>query len=285
MEIYWYNTGDYKEECVMNMANFLKGRKSTREFKKKNITEGDLLKVRETIGGINEEIKDKKMELKLYEYGKVIFDGLKGIGGYSGVMIESPHYIALDLKNHGPEEQIYSGYYMEKIVTVFNQMGLGTCWVSLDNLDEDRKKAVFGEKAGDYDYMLAVGYPKPKNPFINEPFSERLGVDEIAFKNNLTKPADMNFLEERGLGDLLFYIRFAPSNKNMQPWRFVVQDDAVELVIEEQNGAYSYSDAGIAMYYFEELARGQGVKHKWVMNMHPIEVKGKKYQMIGRFVM
>ena len=267
----------------MNMTSFLKSRKSTREFKKKNLTEKDLSNVRELIGKINEEIKESNMEVKLYEFGKRIYDSLKGVGGYAGVMIESPHYIALDLKAHGPKEKLSSGYHMEKMVTRLNDMGLGTCWVTINNLDMERMKAIFGEDTGENDYLLAIGYPKPKNPFIHEQFSERLGVEEIAFHETLTKPASMNFLEERGLGDIMFYVRFAPSSKNLQPWRFIVHDNHIELAIEEQNGEFYYTDAGIAMYYFEELARTQGIKRGWTVDMKPMEVMGKKYMLIGKY--
>ncbi|WP_422484395.1 nitroreductase family protein [Gudongella sp. DL1XJH-153] len=267
----------------MNMTSFLKSRKSTREFKKKSVTEKDLANVKAVIDEINDEVKGSNMEVKLYEFGKRIFDSLKGVGGYSGVMIESPHYIALDMKSHGPEEKLNSGYYMERIVTRLNDMGIGTCWVGLNNLDMERMKAIFGENTGDNDYLLAIGYPKPKNPFVHEQFSERLGVEEIAFRESLAKPADVDFLEERGLGDLLFYIRFAPSSKNLQPWRFIIHDSYVELAIEEMNGEFCYTDAGIAMYYFEELAKTQGIKHKWDLDMRPQQVKGKKYMFIGKY--
>ncbi|MGM0396065.1 MAG: nitroreductase family protein [Bacillota bacterium] len=267
----------------MNMTSFLKSRKSIREFKKKNVTEKDLAKVKALIQEINEEVRESSMEVKLYEFGKRIYDSLKGIGGYTGVMIESPHYIALDMKEHSPEEKVNSGYYMEKIVTGLNEIGLGTCWVTLKNLDMERMKAIFGEDTGENDFLLAIGYPKPKNPFVHETFSERLGVEEIVFHKTLKKPADMNFLEGRGLGDLFFYVRFAPSSKNLQPWRFIVHDNHVELAIEEINGEFCYTDAGIAMYYFEQLARTQGLKNKWIVDMRPEEVKGKKYMFIGRY--
>lgn len=267
----------------MSMTRFLRSRKSTREFKRKNVAEKDIVKVKALVDKINEEVKESNIEVKLYEYGKRIYDSLKGIGGYAGVMIESPHYIALDIKEHGPEENLNSGYYMEKIVTGLNEIGLGTCWVTLSNIEMDRMKAIFGEDTGYNDYILAIGYAKPKNPFINETFSERLGVEEIVFYENLCNPIDMDFLEERGLDDLLFYIRFAPSAKNLQPWRFIVHNSYIELAIEEIQGEFNYIDAGIVMYYFEEMAKAEGLINKWEVNMKPEEVNGTKYMIIGKY--
>lgn len=75
-------------------------------------------------------------------------------------MIESPHYIALDIKNREDKTVLYSGYYMEKLVTKLNELGLDTCWVSVYNVEDERRKAIFGESTGDIDFVLAFGYSK-----------------------------------------------------------------------------------------------------------------------------
>jgi nitroreductase len=272
-----------KEDKHMNMMNFLKTRKSTREFKKKAITEADLTKVESLIGSINEELSGINMKVKLYEYGQHIYDSLKGLGGYAGVMIESPHYIAFDFSAKDEKTLLLSGYNMEKLVTGLNNMDLGTCWVSLNGVDKERKTVIFGDTSSDYEAILAFGYPKPKNPFIHEPFSERLGVEELVFKEKLGEPITMDELEMRGLGDLLFYIRFAPSRFNRQPWRFVVHDTQIDLFVVEEGGDNNLMDAGIVMYYCEELAKLQGIGTGWEINLDDVEIEGKKYRHIGSF--
>lgn len=267
----------------MNMMNFLKTRKSTREFKRKNVNDIDLRKIKDVIDETNRELENMNMSVKLFEYGQRIYDSLRGVGGYSGVMIDSPHYIGLDLKEKNNETIMYSGYFMEKIVTQLNNAGLGTCWVSLNDIEDDRKAVIFGEDARGVDYLLAIGYPKPKNPFIHEPFSERIGVEEMVFSNKLGEPISMDELEKRGLGDLLFYIRFAPSTLNKQPWRFIVFDDSIELALVEDNEKVCYEDAGIIMYYFEELAKSQGMNNKWELMYKEETYKDNKYRFIGKY--
>lgn len=267
----------------MNMADFLKSRKSTREFKKRNIKESELNEIKKLLNEINQEIGESAMSLSFYEYGRHVFDSLKGIGGYAGVMIDSPHYIAIDIKNHSPLALVESGYYMEKLITDINNLGLGSCWVSLNNIEKERKQAIFGEASSSVEYLLAIGYAKPKNPFAQEVFSERRGVEEIVFLDELCNLVSMDTLEERGLGDLLFYIRFAPSTKNLQPWRFVVHNDSIELFLEEINGEFYYTDAGIVMYYFEELAKNQGLNNKWEVAINPEIRNNINYMYIGRY--
>lgn len=267
----------------MNMADFLKSRKSTREFKKQNIRENDLKEVKKLLEKMNDEIEGNEMVVGLYEYGKHISDSLRGIGGYAGVMIESPHYISIDIKDHSAKALVESGYYMEKLISGINNLGFGTCWVSLNNIEHERKIAIFGENSGNTEYLLAIGYPKPKNPFSQDSFSERKGVEELVFLDKMNNPVSMDTLEERGLGDLLFYIRFAPSTKNMQPWRYVVHNNYVDLYLEEVGGEFYYADAGISMYYFEELAKRQGLNNKWQVDIKPELIDGKNYMYIGRY--
>ena len=267
----------------MNMADFLKSRKSTRDFKKQNLKEADLKEIKKLLETMNNEMKENSMELGFYEYGKHISDSLRGIGGYAGVMIESPHYISLDIKNHSAKALVESGYYMEKLISGINKLGLGSCWVSLNNIEDERKRAIFGENSGNTEYLLAIGHAKPKNPFAQESFSERRGVEEIVFLDKMNNIVSMDTLEERGLGDLLFYIRFAPSTKNLQPWRFVVHNEKVDLFIEEFNGEYYYADAGIAMYYFEELAKRQGLNNKWDTDIKEVTIDGVNYMYIGTY--
>ncbi len=193
----------------MLMTNFLKDRRSVREFKNK----------------------------------KVSLDTLNSIKSY--------------LKVYGP-------YYMEKLITELNRLGLETCWVSVGNLEREFKNTVFGEHTGNIDYILAIGYGKRRNPFTNEPFSERIGVEELVYSGGIEKKIDNEELEHRGLDDLFYYVRFAPSNANLEPWRFLLEKDKITLFIKYREGEEpNLADAGIIMYYFSELARSMGIESEW----------------------
>lgn len=268
----------------MIMTNFLKTRKSVRDFRSKKVNPEVLDNIKIILKGLENEYTPGDINFKLYEYGENIFKGLKGIAGYAGVMIESPHYIALNLKNKDDKTVIYSAYYMEKLVTDLNKLGLDTCWVSVFDVEEERKKAIFGESTGEINFVLAFGYSKRRNPFIQEPFSERKGVDEIVFFKDLGKSIDMEYLEERGLGDIFFYLRFAPSIKNLQPWRFIVSDDKVHLLVEYNDGQNPpLVDAGIAMYYFETLCSLQGTKNKWSLLDGFVHEGNTNYKYIAEY--
>lgn len=268
----------------MIMANVLKSRKSVRDFKNKKVSLDTLEKVESSIKELEENIKLGNIKFKLYENGSHIYNDLKGLGGYAGVMIESPHYIALELDNRKDTTISYSAYNMEKLVTKLNTLGLDSCWVSLVDLDDSKKKQIFGESTKLIDYILAFGYSKPRNPFVQEPFSERIGVEDLVFDKELGRKADYDDLESRGLGDIFFYIRFAPSTRNEQPWRFIVFDDKIQLLLASEDGEEpQYVDAGIAMYYFEALINTLGINNKWERLNKTQTFEGVNYKYIAEY--
>lgn len=266
------------------MANFLKSRKSVREFKRNKIDSDILEELNLNLKEFENEDGTGNIKFRLYENGKLIFDGFKGIGGYSGVMIESPHYIVLELKNDNEKTIIDGAYYTEKLITKLNEMGISTCWVSILGVDENIKKDILGDDIKAVNHLLAIGYEKPKNPFVPDPFSERIGVEDLVFDKGLNRSVNMEDLETRGLGDLFFYVRFAPSTKNMQPWRFILDGPIVKLLLAYKDGEKPLlEDAGIMMYYFEALANTQGIKNKWKLIDGSVKKDELNYKYIGEY--
>ncbi len=263
------------------MNNFLRDRKSIRDFKNRKIDAKVLEQVKEYCNEIGEE----GYKFTLFEDGNKIFKSLRGMGGYSGVMIKSPHYIGVNIKESKKENIIYSAYNMEYLITELTKLNIGSCWISVKDVDLNLKKDIFNIEEGDIDYLLAIGYPAARNPFVSEPTSSRLSVEDIVYNGEIGKTITIDQLEHRGLEDLFYYIRFAPSSYNRQPWRFVLMDDKVILLLayseEEQ---LSFVDAGIIMYYFENLARTIGITSKWTLvDRQDYEDEEWTYRYIGEF--
>ena len=136
--------------------------------------------------------------------------------------------------------------------------------------------------AGEINYILAIGYGKARNPFINDSFSDRIGVEEIVFTDKIGNHANVDDLENRGLGDLFYYIRFAPSTLNKQPWRFLLERDKVTLLIKYNKGEEpNLIDAGIVMYYFESLGESIGLNSKWQLVSNTVEEGNDCYRYIA----
>lgn len=247
----------------MIMTNFLKNRKSVRDFKKKRVDIDTLETTKMYLDTLEKLDSNGNIKFKIYENGENLFKELEGLGGYSGVMIESPHYIALELLSEDDKTVINGAYYMEKLITKLNSLGLDTCWISIHAVSEEDKIKALGNLEGKVNFLLAVGHAKPRNPFVSaEVVSERLGVEEIVFDGSIGNSADLDDLENRGLGDLFYYARFAPSAKNSQPCRFLIDGNKIVLLVEESE-KLPLVDAGIMMYYFKELSVSAGVSDDW----------------------
>lgn len=265
----------------MIMTSFLKNRKSVREFKRKKVDVETLIKIGSYLDVLEKEEATSNVKFYLYENGENLYKNLKGLGGYSGVMIESPHYVSLGLTNEEEKTEIYGAYFMEKLISKLNELGLDTCWISIGDVDQDDKNKALGDKKEIINYLLAIGYSKAKNPFVNESFSERIGVDELVFSNSIGNPSNLEELENRGLEDLFYYARFAPSGRNRQAWRFLLEDNKVSLLLEKEE--LNLIDAGIMMYYFESLAGSIGINSKWTLLGEDYEGKDPNYKYIGEF--
>lgn len=197
-------------------------------------------------------------------------------------MIESPHYIGLEFLNEEPQTKLYGAFYMEKLITLVNGIGLDTCWVTVKNVSSEYLNR-FGGKV---DFILALGYPKRKIPFFTEPApeSERLSVTDIVYSDEVENPIAPEELQNMRLTDVFFNLRQAPSSYNTQPWRFLIKDHKVTLLYshtcEEEP---RYVDIGIIMYYFEALANAKGIVGTWELVDGEIEGKEASYTKIAEF--
>ncbi len=271
----------------MLMQNFLSDRRSVREFRNKKASKDMLQELSKDIDAILSEAKfaDVNIGLTLYTEGDNIYNTLKDIGGYSGIMIKSPHYIGLEILDDKECTEIYASYYTEKLISRINAIGLEACWITLNHVGSDTRQQAFGEKGTHTDYALSIGYPPRNNPFVKGPTaSERMGVDELVFEDTVETPINMDLLDSRSIDDLFYYARFAPSSRNSQPWRFLLKDNRVKLLMAYcSKSDISLIDAGVMMYYFEELAKSIGISHKWRLIDGTCEGNLANYKYIAEF--
>ena len=176
----------------MLMTNFLQKRKSVRNFKTDTVPRDAL----ENIKLLMDEMgtNESGISFSLYENGKIVAEGLRGKAGYAGVMIEAPHYIALDIDGDKPLNILKGGYCLEKLNTKIVDLDIDTCWITVDSVDADTKRAIFGENGTGIDYLIALGYGQKKKLFDPEVTSSRLNVEEIVFADTIGNPISIETL-------------------------------------------------------------------------------------------
>ena len=266
----------------MVMTNFLQERKSVRDFKNKDLTAKDLEQIRNIVDRANTNYKACGISFNFYQNGQLIYDRLDGKAGYAGVMIKAPHYVAMTVASKEEKDQVRTGYVLEQINTELVNLDLGTCWITVDKVEEAAKQAAFGSEGKSIDYIIAIGYPKGKKLFEPEKHSARLEVREFVFQDDCKTPADPDVLDQLGLFDVFSSVRYAPSHKNAQPWRFVVEDNQVKLyMVMGKEDSRSLVDCGVMMFYFQEMMKTLGIKKDWEMVEKP-EVKGN-YLYLGSY--
>ncbi|MGO1580754.1 MAG: nitroreductase family protein [Peptoniphilaceae bacterium] len=262
----------------MVMTNFLQKRKSVRDFRKDVVSLNNMEEIKKICKNITADFET--VEFTILENGSIVSKGLEGKAGYAGVMIDSPHYIALKMKNDDDYTLLNAGYCLEKLNTNLINMDIDTCWITADKVDDETLNSIFGEDGYTIKYLIAFGYSKSKKMFEPEVTSSRLDLVKIVFMNELGRKVDMEVLENRGLLEIFSSIRFAPSHKNSQNWRFVVNDSDITLYMVKSNeDKRSLVDMGVIMYYLEEMMKTMNMYGKWTVSMEDLD----EFVKIGKF--
>ncbi len=128
----------------------------------------------------------------------------------------------------------------DAIITELDKMGIGNCWITVEDVEESIKKEAFGYDQGEVSLLLAIGYPVDETVREHQ-FDDRKGIGEFVFLDKLGNKATNEDLEQRGLDEIFAYARFAPSAYNAQPWRFVIVEDLIKLYIEDYKKIRLYS--------------------------------------------
>lgn len=267
----------------MLTTNFLKTRTSTRDFLDEKVSEEDLKKVNALIEKETEKLGDDKVDFIVTEDGEKVYEALLGSAGYGGVMIKAPMYIALNTMENHARQHILGAYGMEELITKLIEMGLGCCWISLSDVEISLKSSLFDYDEGEVDHLLAVGYPLDKEVKEHR-YDDRLGVTELVYIGDFNHKASIQDLEQYGLDNLFHYARFAPSAYNAQPWRFLVDGGEIKLYIKEYKNEINLLDAGIIMYYIDELTKNYSGLSEWELNEELIDPKqdGKEFVYIAK---
>lgn len=253
----------------MLMSDFLLTRKSIRTFKKKKLNSGSIEQITDIIASINDATEN--VQYMLFLNGSDIAEKLEGKAGYGGVMIKAPAYIGMHILKEEPNAYINGAFYLEKLISKLKGIGLGSCWVTLLDVDETELKNVFDYSEGSIRYVLAVGYPPRDLNIGQSTYSSRLGVEDYVFDGELGNKISIAELEKLGLDDLFYYLRMAPSSYNKQPWRFVIDDNKVKLYVADPKNINDFVDVGIIIYYYNELAKTIGMNPKWELNVTKVD--------------
>ena len=201
--------------------------------------------------------------LRVIEDGQGFFEMMNGKAGYYGKMIPSPHYIVFF---QGLEPGVYenSGYVMETLRLKAWEEGLGTCWISMDE-PLDLAPWVSDPVTSPPIALVAIGYPEHgllRQDVLKK--SGRLPLTDLVFQGQWNRKCPIGELESRGLAEILYYGKLAPSWGNRQPWRFILHEEKIYLAVHlGDQETRARVDAGIVMLYVQRAAHAKGISMNW----------------------
>ena len=111
----------------------------------------------------------------------------------------------------------------------------------------------------------------------------RLGVEEIVYLYEWEQNVTYEELENRGLADLFYYVRNAPSYKNKQPGRVILKDGEALIAIKNPSNKENITDGGILLFTIEGMAKAMGIPGKWVyVEQKSDELTTKEYSILAK---
>ncbi|MBU4541103.1 nitroreductase family protein [uncultured Acetobacterium sp.] len=271
----------------MKFREFTVNSHSTREFVDSSVEERDMNEVQTYLDELNTSVgQEKGFSLFVLKNGADVYSDLEGSGGYGGLMIKSPHYIALRLDKADQELEVYGAFYMQSVVKKIYDLGLGSCWITLKEISSAQEEKLLAGQTGTIQHLLAFGKPAKKeaksdrhttiincdtkyeqNPYgitmINTSDDARLSVVDTIFLQNWGNVAPFKEMEKRGVLDLLYYVRNSPSYQNGQPCRLILKDGYAELCVVNPEQEENYTDAGIMLFTLEGLAKELSFPSNW----------------------
>ncbi|MBF7097184.1 nitroreductase family protein [Alkalibacter mobilis] len=276
----------------MTLRKILSERKSVREFKEKKVPIDELRKILLNKDHRDDIVQNTELEVYLLEDGDWAYDVLNGMAGYNGHMVKAPHY-ALFMSNNIENHQIQTGYYAESLMVLLAEEEIDSCWLNIPQDGELVKTALGIEDPREAAALIAIGYKKWDKRVINpidtganyskadlkqvdDNVTSRLKAEEIVFVEDWGKNPSWDDLKNMGLENVFYYVRMAPSTLNRQPWRFLLRNKKIYLTIrmdENLNHEYDLLEAGIMMFYMEQIMSAYSLQGKWTL----LEESGKDF--------
>lgn len=186
--------------------------------------------------------------------------------GVYGLVQGAPHLLVGLIPEDVPENRIDLGYVLEQVVLEATRLGLATCWMTGSYHPDRAARAIPLRPGEQVAAVVALGYPRVDalarlhDTVVRRVVAahRRLSLTEIVFGGRwgvAWSPEEA----DPALVEVLECARLAPSARNRQPWRFVVEGGAIHLALT----ILAPIDAGIVMAHVALSARELGRVGRW----------------------
>lgn len=278
----------------MKYSDLIKKRKSVRTYKKDNISQEDLTKLKDYLSK-PENITGPfggKINVSLILLSKEKAAENEKLGTYG--IIRNPQAYLTGVTHNSTESLVEYAYVLEKFVLFCTQIGLSTCWLGgtfTRSSFENKMKIKAGEIVP---AILSIGYTKEKRSFLDSTMrvmskaDKRKPYNEIFFDYKLSNPLTLENSDDYKLPFEM--IRIAPSASNKQPWRIVLSKDktSVHFFLLHTNNSMIIAgydiqklDIGIAMCHFDMICKELSISGTWKNEQPILKLPNEFYEYIS----
>ena len=266
----------------MDYLKLIEKRQSVRAFTEEEVDGDARREIMDYFKAQTSVIPDLPIELKIVDGSAK--NRLEGVAGYRGFAFGAPAYLVL-LAGKSEKEMINAGYVGESLLLKAVDMGLDTCWITVNESTVTKRSLLMEKEDLEIDAIIAIGHG------VRNEKEERLDIvnpSEVKLKKRpgyaapKMSPEDITYIDRWGnapewdeytvdpvVQDSLYAASLSPSFLNRQPCRYVVDGKRVvlcinkeELVSEDDN----LLNIGIAMFHFAAPVLSRyGNAGKWII--------------------
>ncbi len=253
-------------------------RKSTRRYSEQTLEESV---IQEVIKKSESFIKltNAQIELVPLALNTAFSNKFKAVFGDYSKLLNAPFYIGFAVKKDNKDTLVNIGYIGEQLALHLTSINISSCWIATKNVVAF-KNAFNLDDSLILPAMLAIGYPatdfqsKIVNKMLGKTSGKRKKIKKIVFKDSLKTPAKKSFLVSKNLHDIIEMARLSPSWHNVQPWKFIIKEETLYLIINvnfsrykssavEERKFYHSIDMGIIMSHIKLCMQDAGMKCDW----------------------
>lgn len=268
----------------MNYYELAVKRKSTRAFRNKKVTDKDRKEIMDYMEACRRLVPDIMIRwIMLEEEGP---EKLKGCVGYHNFLVEAPCYLLL-LSERAPKDMENAGYVGEDMVLKLTEMGLASCWITIQDADQLKKQ--LGLEGPEMPVaLIACGYEKmelgslridiksPSNVHLKKRsgmIAPKLYLDDAVYEGDWEQTSSVSQLSpSSNLYQAFIAACCAPTALNRQPFRFLMDQNRVYLVIlpDELTGEDNARlNTGIVMHHFAMvMGRQNALYGQWELDVN-----------------
>lgn len=282
----------------MNYYQLATKRKSTRDFKEKNVSADILKELKNYFGDCKKLIPEINIDISIIDPETA--PNLTGCAGYQDYLIKAPHYILITSSDNDGY-LINAGYVGEDIVLKLTEFGLASCWITINDTEKFKKRFNL-EKIPvaliAFGYENSVSTVKRLDIFniSNVTLKKRsnyeapkLYVDDAIYSEDMGIKSENSTLDHyTDLYQALVAACCAPSFLNRQPYRFVINKGNFILVALDDEMTDTndyYINLGIVMlHFYGALSERSGAYGKWELGVSEDKLAGADIPENGKAV-